>query len=108
MYAVLVTGGKQYRVMQGETIRVEKLDAEVGKSGGAERRDEHIGRLDVAMQHAAAVSGLERRRDAHSRVEHRLHRHRAALVLIAHVVGAELHDEVRPAVGGAGAQLRDR
>ena len=32
MYAVLVTGGKQYRVMQGETIRVEKLDAEVGKS----------------------------------------------------------------------------
>ncbi len=31
MYAVLVTGGKQYRVMQGETIRVEKLDTEAGK-----------------------------------------------------------------------------
>jgi large subunit ribosomal protein L21 len=31
MYAVLVTGGKQYRVMKGETIRVEKLDAEAGK-----------------------------------------------------------------------------
>ncbi|MFT4197118.1 MAG: 50S ribosomal protein L21 [Pseudoxanthomonas sp.] len=31
MYAVLVTGGKQYRVMQGETLRVEKLDAEAGK-----------------------------------------------------------------------------
>lgn len=31
MYAVLVTGGKQYRVMQGETIRVEKLDVEAGK-----------------------------------------------------------------------------
>ena len=30
MYAVIVTGGKQYRVMQGETLRVEKLDAEVG------------------------------------------------------------------------------
>lgn len=30
MYAVLVTGGKQYRVAQGETLRVEKLDAEVG------------------------------------------------------------------------------
>ena len=29
MYAVVVTGGKQYRVMQGETLRVEKLDAEV-------------------------------------------------------------------------------
>jgi large subunit ribosomal protein L21 len=31
MYAVLVTGGKQYRVMQGETLRVEKLDLEAGK-----------------------------------------------------------------------------
>ena len=30
MYAVLVTGGKQYRVAQGETLRIEKLDAEVG------------------------------------------------------------------------------
>jgi large subunit ribosomal protein L21 len=30
MYAVIKTGGKQYRVMQGETLRVEKLDAEVG------------------------------------------------------------------------------
>mgnify|MGYP002663424807 FL=1 len=29
MYAVLVTGGKQYRVMQGETLRVEKLEVEV-------------------------------------------------------------------------------
>ena len=30
MYAVVVTGGKQYRVMKGETLRVEKLDADVG------------------------------------------------------------------------------
>ena len=30
MYAVLVTGGKQYRVMEGETLRVELLPAEVG------------------------------------------------------------------------------
>ena len=30
MYAVIVTGGKQYRVMQGETLRVEKLPADVG------------------------------------------------------------------------------
>ena len=29
MYAVLVTGGKQYRVMQGEKLRVEKLEVEV-------------------------------------------------------------------------------
>ena len=30
MYAVIVTGGKQYRVAQGETLRVEKLEADVG------------------------------------------------------------------------------
>ncbi|MBK8283952.1 MAG: 50S ribosomal protein L21 [Ahniella sp.] len=30
MYAVVVTGGKQYRVMQGEFLRVELLDVEPG------------------------------------------------------------------------------
>lgn len=30
MYAVIVTGGKQHRVTQGETLKVEKLDAEEG------------------------------------------------------------------------------
>ena len=30
MYAVLVTGGKQYRVAQGEKLRIEKLEVEVG------------------------------------------------------------------------------
>ena len=28
MYAVILTGGRQYRVMQGEVLRVEKLEAE--------------------------------------------------------------------------------
>ncbi|HKV65896.1 MAG TPA: 50S ribosomal protein L21 [Rhodanobacteraceae bacterium] len=28
MYAVIVTGGRQYRVEQGAVLRVEKLDAE--------------------------------------------------------------------------------
>jgi large subunit ribosomal protein L21 len=30
MYAVIVTGGKQYRVSQGDTLRVEKLDVAEG------------------------------------------------------------------------------
>ena len=30
MYAVIKTGGRQYRVMRGETLRVEKLVADVG------------------------------------------------------------------------------
>ena len=31
MYAVIETGGKQFRVQEGETINVEKLSAEVGE-----------------------------------------------------------------------------
>ena len=30
MYAVIKTGGKQYRVKQGDLLKVEKLDQEVG------------------------------------------------------------------------------
>jgi len=30
MYAIIATGGKQYKVTAGDKIRVEKLDAEVG------------------------------------------------------------------------------
>jgi len=32
MYAVIKSGGKQYRVAQGQVIRLEKLPAEVGES----------------------------------------------------------------------------
>ena len=32
MYAVIATGGKQYRVNEGTVVRVEKLDAEAGAS----------------------------------------------------------------------------
>lgn len=30
MYAIIETGGKQYKVAQGDVLRVELLDAEVG------------------------------------------------------------------------------
>lgn len=30
MYAVIATGGKQYRVEQGQVLRIEKLEAEPG------------------------------------------------------------------------------
>ena len=32
MYAIIKTGGKQYKVAEGDTIMVEKLTAEVGDS----------------------------------------------------------------------------
>ena len=34
MYAVIKTGGKQYRVAAGDVIKVEKLDGEVGDKIG--------------------------------------------------------------------------
>ncbi|MCH5280233.1 MAG: 50S ribosomal protein L21 [Lachnospiraceae bacterium] len=32
MYAIIATGGKQYKVSEGDIIRVEKLDAEDGST----------------------------------------------------------------------------
>jgi len=32
MYAVIATGGKQYKVTKGETLRVEKLDGDEGST----------------------------------------------------------------------------
>ena len=31
-YAVIQTGGKQYKVAEGDTLKVEKLTSEIGKS----------------------------------------------------------------------------
>ena len=31
MYAVIVSGGRQYRVAEGETLKLEKLTAEVAE-----------------------------------------------------------------------------
>lgn len=32
MYAIIETGGKQYRVAEGQLLKVEKLDVEAGQS----------------------------------------------------------------------------
>jgi large subunit ribosomal protein L21 len=32
MYAVIVSGGKQYRVQEGQTVKLEKLQAELGSN----------------------------------------------------------------------------
>ncbi len=37
MYAVIKTGGKQYSVAQGDEVRLEKLDGDVGDSVTFER-----------------------------------------------------------------------
>jgi large subunit ribosomal protein L21 len=57
MYAVIKTGGKQYRVNEGDILRVEKLDGDVGGKislevlmlgGGTEGQDIKVGRPLVA------------------------------------------------------------
>jgi large subunit ribosomal protein L21 len=37
MYAVLETGGKQYRVVEGDTLEIERLETEAGKPVTFER-----------------------------------------------------------------------
>ena len=32
MYAIIATGGKQYKVSEGDVIKVEKLDVEAGNT----------------------------------------------------------------------------
>ena len=32
MYAVIVSGGKQYRVVEGQTLKLEKMEVEVGST----------------------------------------------------------------------------
>jgi large subunit ribosomal protein L21 len=32
MYAIIATGGKQYKVSEGDVIKIEKLDVEVGNT----------------------------------------------------------------------------
>ena len=32
MYVIIATGGKQYKVSEGESIKIEKIDAEVGST----------------------------------------------------------------------------
>ena len=37
MYAIIQTSGKQYRVVQGDVIKVDKMDAEVGSTVSFDR-----------------------------------------------------------------------
>src|SRR5262245_1865324 len=57
MYAVIQTGGKQYRVSEGETIRVEKLPG----AGGDRVKFEHVLRLggDSVAVGTPLVSGAK-------------------------------------------------
>ena len=60
MYAVIKTGGKQYRVMQGETLRVEKLEADVETvAHAADRFFNGFGLLRDGRHPIAKLDGIE-------------------------------------------------
>ena len=73
MYAVIQTGGKQYRVSQGDKLRVELLEGEVGKKLAFEpllvggEGDAKVGKPTVA---GAAVEGEILGHGRHAKVIH--------------------------------------
>ncbi|MDF1525741.1 MAG: 50S ribosomal protein L21 [bacterium] len=72
MYAVIETGGKQYRVNQGDIIKVEKLTADVGEKVDFDRillvgegADVKVGSPIVD---GASVSGTVVEHDRHRKI----------------------------------------
>ena len=61
MYAVIETGGKQYRVAPGEVVRVEKMNAEPGSSVSLGKvlllADEHDVQVGNPVLESAGVEG---------------------------------------------------
>ena len=61
MYAVIETGGKQYRVQIGDVVRVESLEGEVGAPVVFERvlmlGDDETPRIGAPVVDGAAVRG---------------------------------------------------
>jgi large subunit ribosomal protein L21 len=70
MYAVIESGGKQYRVAPGDVIRVETLDVAAGESVNLDRvlmvADEQGVRMGTPMLSGATVTATVR---AHGRGE---------------------------------------
>ena len=54
MYAIIATGGKQYRVAEGDVIKVEKLDTEAGNTVTF---DQVIAVSDGSLKVGADVAG---------------------------------------------------
>ena len=76
MYAIIRTGGKQYRVAQGDTIYVERLEAAVGGKvtlgevlfvGGGEKGETKVG-APLIDKASVAATVVEHGRDHKIRV----------------------------------------
>ena len=56
MYAIIATGGKQYKVEEGDYLKVEKLDAEVGDTVTF---DQVLAVKDETLKAGSDVSGAK-------------------------------------------------
>jgi len=72
MYAVIETGGKQYRVNQGDIIKVEKLPADVGEKVDFDRilmvGEGAEVKVGSPVVDGAAVSGTVVEQDRHRKI----------------------------------------
>jgi len=62
--------------------------------------EQDVRRLDIAVQHTGAVSGLDGTADPDGDAQHFSHRQALSAVALAERRRAQLHDEVRPAIRG--------
>jgi len=72
MYAVIETGGKQYRVNKGDVIRVEKLTGDVGSEIGFERilmvgEGDQV-KVGTPLLAGASVTGTVIEQDRHKKI----------------------------------------
>ena len=121
MYAVIKTGGKQYRVSEGDELTVEKLAAEPGETVrfdeilmiggespviGAPRVDGAAVTAEVVEQgRGPKVYNFKRRRRKHSSKRLKGHRQDLTTVRITAISPEGGDADAKPAVG-AGAAAR--
>jgi len=72
MYAVIETGGKQYRVNKGDVIRVEKLTGDVGSEIGFDRilmvgEGDQV-KVGTPLLAGASVTGTVIEQDRHKKI----------------------------------------
>ena len=71
MLAIIRTGGKQYKVSQGEKIKIEKLEEEVGKTVKFEVLfvgDDKVAYVGTPVLEKAIVEGKVIAQDRHEKV----------------------------------------
>ena len=119
MFAVLKTGGKQYKVASGDVLRIEKLDAlagdkiqfneilMVGNTVGAPFVDDAGVQAEVIDQiKGEKTINFVKRRRKHSSARKKGHRQQLTLVRIGDILEAGADKSgVKAAVNGAGFKI---